>query len=572
MLAAATATSKRAGETGIDHNLWLPALALGASRRNLDIPADARLFFRQQRKSNDMGRMMMSAPRFKPELATWTMRCIAAALFTVAGASLAAAADPGKPIDELVIGSITDVSVPDPDIVGVQQFIFTDNVFDTLIRYTDSTKPEPALATSWSWNADKTALTLKLRQGVKFHSGAEFTAEDVKFTFARVLDPALGVAQARTMASWIKETETPDKYTVVLKFDRPRANFIDVLSFLYIADQSVLAKGNPAKDVSGTGPYRMTEWRPGEQMVLEKNAAYWAEVKGPKRIVIKKIGDPQSIAGQLRAGAVKVAWGLTERDLVPFSKDKNYTLVRNDFGPEFYYLGINVTKPPFTDPRVRQAFVWALNRDRFVRSTLQGFGEVTASPWPPHSPVYEKATREAYTFNLDKAKALLKEAGINSLDVTMLSSNAWPPLAEQAQQYQADLAKIGVKLTIDTVDVTRWIQDVTASHEHAIWTGAFGFSIYSPESLFAMAAPWRTQGNMTQFESPEFTRLADAAGGEPDDAKRLAILKQITRYSQEQAFTNPIARRVLAMVEAKGIKGAKFRVTGFMSFQDVVGD
>lgn len=237
----------------------------------------------------------------------------------------------------------------------------------------------------------------------------------------------------------------------------------------------------------------MAEWRPGEQMVLEKNAAYWAPAKGPKRIVIKKIGDAQSIAGQLRAGAIKVAYGLTERDLVPFSKDKSYTLVRNDFGPEFYYLGINVTKPPFTDVRVRQAFVLALDRNRFVRSTLQGFGEATASPWPPHSPLYDKATVGANAFNLEKAKALLKQAGVDKLEVTMLSSSAWPPLAEHAQQYQADLAKIGVTLKINMVDVTRWIQDVTADHTHAIWTGAFGFSLYSPESLFAMAAPWRTR-------------------------------------------------------------------------------
>jgi peptide/nickel transport system substrate-binding protein len=491
-----------------------------------------------------------------------------AALCAFAAPTVSAA---DKPLDELVVGSITDVSVPDPNIIGVQQFVFTDNVFDTLIRYADSLKPEPALATSWSWNADKTELTMKLRQGVKFHSGAEFTAEDVKYTFSRVLDPALGVAQPRIMVGWVKETQTPDKHTLVLKFDRPRANFLDVLSFLYIADRSVLVGGTPAKNVSGTGPYRMVEWRPGEQMLLEKNAAYWTEVKGPKRIIIRKIGDAQSIAGQLRAGAIKVAYGLTERDLVPFSRDKSYTLVRNDFGPEFYYLGMNVTKPPFTDIRVRQAFVLALDRNRFVRSTLQGFGEATAAPWPPHSPVYDKATRDANAFNLDKAKALLKQAGVDKLEVTMLSSNAWPPLAEHAQQYQADLAKIGVTLKINMVDVTRWIQDVTADHTHGIWTGAFGFSLYSPESLFAMAAPWRTQNNMTQIENAEFTKLANDAASEPDDAKRVAILKQITAFAQEQSFTNPIARRVLAMVEGKGIKGAKFRVTGFMSFQDVVG-
>jgi peptide/nickel transport system substrate-binding protein len=487
-----------------------------------------------------------------------------------AALGLAAPAVAQKPLDELVVGSITDISAPDPHIIGVQQFVFTDNVFDTLIRYADSLKPQPALATSWSWNADKTELTMKLRQGVKFHSGAEFTAEDVKYTFSRVLDPALGVAQPRIMVGWVKETLTPDKHTLVLKFDRPRANFLDVLSFLYIADKSVLSGGNPSKNVSGTGPYRLVEWRPGEQMLLEKNAAYWTDVKGPKRLVIKKIGDAQSIASQLRAGAIKVAYGLTERDLAPFSRDKAYTLVRNDFGPEFYYLGMNVTKPPFNDVRVRQAFVHALDRNRFVRSTLQGFGEATAAPWPPHSPVYDKATRDANAFNLDKAKALLKQAGVDKLEVTMLSSNAWPPLAEHAQQYQADLAKIGVTLKINMVDVGRWIQDVTADHTHGIWTGAFGFSLYSPESLFAMAAPWRTSNNMTQFESAEFTKLANDAAGEPDDGKRNAILKQITLLAQEQSFTNPIARRVLALVEGKGVKGAKFRVTGFMSFEDVV--
>src|SRR5215475_3544991 len=101
----------------------------------------------------------------------------AAALLFLVQASPSFAAE-GKPLDELIIGSITDVSVPDPNIIGVQQFIFTDNVFDTLIRYTAGIKPQPGLASTWSWNADKPALTLQPRQRAKFPSGAEFTAED----------------------------------------------------------------------------------------------------------------------------------------------------------------------------------------------------------------------------------------------------------------------------------------------------------------------------------------------------------------------------------------------------------
>jgi len=472
-------------------------------------------------------------------------------------------------LTELNVGRIADINVPDPNSVGVQQQAFLNNVFDTLIRYVDSIEPEPALATSWEWNDDKTQLTMHLREGVKFHSGTDFTADDVLFTFKRVLDPKIGSGQLATMSGWITEATAPDPLTVLIKFDQPRANFIDALSFMYIADKETLETGDPAKDVNGTGPYEFSNWRPGQGFTLVRNETYWEETNGPERINTIVVNDAEALAAQLQSGAIQVAEGLTERSASLFRRDPRFTLVGNEFGPEYYYLGMNVTKPPFDDVRVRQAFVYALDKQRFVDSTLQGFGEATSAPWPPQSPAYDPATRDHYTFNLEKAKALLDEAGVSNLRVRMMTATAWQPLLEQAQQYQADLAKIGVTLDIDVVDVGRWVQEVNRDHTQAIWTGGFGFSMYQPESLFAMAAPWREKNNMPQYSSPELSTLINAAMVEPDDAKRLDLVQQITAYFQDKAFTNPISRRIPMLIEGPTVKGSQYLVTGAISFANV---
>lgn len=493
----------------------------------------------------------------------------AALALTLAAAPLRAVAQDAQRLAEINVGRIADINVPDPNSTGVIQQAFLDNVFDTLIRYTDSLDPTPALATSWSWNDDKSQLTLKLREGVKFHSGNEFTADDVLFTLKRVLDPAIGSGQLATMATWVKDATASDPHTVVLTFDQPRANFMDALSFMYMADKGVLEHGDVTKDVSGTGPYKFTDWRPGQGYVLERNTDYWEETTGPERIVTTVITDAEALSAQLASGAVQIVEGLSERAAALFKRDPRYTLVLNEFGPEYYYLGMNVTKPPFDDVRVRQAFVYALDKQRFVDSTLQGFGEVTSAPWPPQSPAYDPVTRDRYTFDLEKAKALLDEAGVKDLEVHMMTATSWQPLLEQAQQYQADLAKIGVKLVIDVVDVGRWVQEINRDHTQAIWTGGFGFSMYQPESLFAMAAPWRLKNNMPQFSSPELTDMINAVLIEPDDQKRKAMVQKITTYFQDQAFTNPISRRIPLLVEGPTVEGSEFLVTGAISFRNV---
>jgi peptide/nickel transport system substrate-binding protein len=473
-------------------------------------------------------------------------------------------------IKQLTIGRITDINVPDPDANGVAQQAFLVNVFDTLIRYTNNLNAQPGLATSWTWNAEKTQLTLKLRDGIKFHSGNAFTADDVVFTLKRVQDPKIGSGQLATMAKWVTSSNAPDPHTLVLNFDQPRPGFLDALSFLYIADKGVLEHGDPAKNVSGTGPYKLAQWRPGQGFTLDRNTSYWETTVGPDRIVANVISDAEALSAQLSSGAIQMAEGLSERSASLFTRDKRYTLVRNDFGPEYYYLGMNVTKAPFDNVDVRQAFVYALDKKRFVDSTLKGLGEATSAPWPPQSPVYDPASRDKYGFDLDKAKALLDKAGVKNLEVHMMTATAWQPLLEQAQQYQADLAKIGVKLDIDVVDVGRWQQEINHDHTQAIWTGGFGFSQYDPASLFAMAAPWRMDNSMPQYKNADLTKMVNAATSEPDDQKRVAEVKQITDFFQNQAFTNPISRRVPVVVEGPGVSGAAYDVTGAVSFKNVV--
>src|SRR5918911_1597103 len=168
---------------------------------------------------------------------------------------------PGAPAGQpkrggtLRIGRSNEPSNLDPHLISPYALHSTWMALDRLTAYDEKLQPQPRLAESFELSSDSTQLKLNLRKGVTYHSGREFTSEDVKYNLLRVRDPKVGAAQLLAMSAWFSDIQTPDKYTVVLKSDVPRVGFFDALEYLYMVDQPTIEGPEARNKVVGTGPF-----------------------------------------------------------------------------------------------------------------------------------------------------------------------------------------------------------------------------------------------------------------------------------------------------------------------------
>jgi len=209
---------------------------------------------------------------------------------------------------------------------------------------------------------------------VKFHSGRELTAEDVKFTIDWFKD-AKNSSPIRGQVAQVTRIETPDPYTVILGFNEPNPGVYDMLDLLFIVDQSVIDR--IAQMDAGSGPFKLAEYRPGEQARFVPFPDYWDKGKPYiDEFILKPAADAQAAALQMEGGAIDALWLPTFPDLVRFGQEPSkYTTSPGAPGAFFFDIAVNTSSPDLTDKRVRQAISYAVDRERFTRTVMQGIVE-----------------------------------------------------------------------------------------------------------------------------------------------------------------------------------------------------
>jgi len=313
------------------------------------------------------------------------------------GATPAAAAEQPKTGGTLRYGAQDDVNRLDPHFrLGDVYY----SVYDRLTQYDVNHNVQPMLAESWDISSDYTQIKFNLRKGVQFHNGAELDAAAVKFNSERARDlPNTQLEEAK----WWTSIETPDKYTVIFKSDKPRPLAFDFFEFLNIAEPT--AANDPTKAV-GTGPFKFVEWRQKDALILAKNPSYWQTGKPyVDGITMSVITDPQATT-QFEAGTLDVAV-IPANDYVRLRGDSKYVGYPYSAG-NFSCLGVNCKEAPWDNKKARQALHYAIDRGRWANTVQKGLEEASTLPWTKTSPAYEESKAKGYPFDLDKAKSLLK--------------------------------------------------------------------------------------------------------------------------------------------------------------------
>ncbi len=364
-----------------------------------------------------------------------------------------------------------DVATLDPAIgYDWQNWSMIKSLFDGLMDYEPgTTKLRPELAESYEISPDGKTFTFKLRKGVKFHNGREMTAEDVKYSLDRVTNPKTQSPGAGFFASIngyddvaggksesLSGVTVVDPSTVKIELSRPDATFLHVMAinFSHVVPKEEVEKygADFGKHPVGTGAYKMAEWTLGQRLVFERNADYWN--KGLPYIdkITFEIGQEPIVALlRLQNGEVDVPGdGIPPAKFQEVMADPEQKARVVEGGQlQTGYVTMNTTMAPFDNVKVRQAVNMAINKDRIVK-LINNRAVPANQPLPPSMPGYDKAFT-GYAFDVEKAKALLGEAGHPDGFETELFVMNTDPNPRIAQAIQQDLAAIGIKASIQSL-------------------------------------------------------------------------------------------------------------------------
>ena len=321
------------------------------------------------------------------------------------------------------------------------------HVFEGLVDLGPATRvPYAALAAEMPTSEDGLSYTIKLREGAVFHNGAPVTADDVVFSFERVLDPE-SKSLFRSFVAAIDKVEAVSADTVKITTKFPFSLFNERLGSVKIVPRAAVEADPDAfgKQPIGTGPYKLISAVPEAQIVFERNDAY----TGPrpalsKDMVWNLISDPSARVNALSSGTVMAIEDVPYVDVDAVAATATLENAQS-FG--LLFAMFNTSAPPFDDVRVRQAFFYALDMDKIVGTGMLDNATAATSFLPENHPNYHKAST-VYGYDPEKAKALLAEAGVPSLDITLMSTDhGW--VKDVAPIVKESLDAVGFNTTLD---------------------------------------------------------------------------------------------------------------------------
>jgi peptide/nickel transport system substrate-binding protein len=408
-------------------------------------------------------------------------------------------------------------------------------IYEPLIRLDPQYNPVPAIAKSWEFSPDGLTLTFKLDPNAKFSNGAAVTSEDVKASFTRILDEATAAAARANFLS-IKSIDTPDPQTVVFNLSQPDAPILIAMSTsnASIAPASIIADGSIATKPVGSGPFKLDEWDPNVKDVLSANPNWAGGKTGVDGITISVLPSESAILDALRAKQVDFALfnDPTVATLVP--NEQGMTLNRIP-GLDYTVLQLNPSRPPMDNQKVRQAISCAVNRQEIIDTALVGEGKVTG-PLTMKAYASDPSTLFCYTQDVDKAKALMKEAGQEAgFSADVIAATGEPPYAvNEAQVLQSQLAAINIKLNIKTMDLKPYVD--------AWLKGDFDMAVAQnggrPDP-YPMYNRYFTKGGnlnkVSNYVDDTLDSLLQKGRVETDPAKRKPIFQQFEQHLAEES-------------------------------------
>lgn len=473
-------------------------------------------------------------------------------------------------------------------------------VFNQLVEFErGSTNVVPALAESYEVSPDGLVVTFKLRKGVKFHSGVngftptrDFNADDVLWSFERqwkadhpynkVSGGAFDYFNDMDMPKLLKSIEKVDDYTVKMTLNEPNAPILANLAMDFGTIESaeyakfLLDKGKPEEFDQipvGTGPYQFVAYQKDAVIRFKAFDAYWGGKAKIDNLVYAITPDATARYAKMKAGECHVMGYPNPADLEAMGKDEGLNLM-HQAGLNIGYLALNVTKKPFDNVEVRRAINMAIDRDSILKEVYQGAGQKAKNLIPPTIWSYNDAIKD-YEYNPEKAKEMLKAAGVESLQ-----SDLWwmpvqrpynPNAKRMAEMMQADLAKVGVTVELKSYEWGEYRKRLQAG-EHQMgllgWTGDNG----DPDNFFfLLGCTGAREGgqNLSKWCNKDFEDKLQQAKKLSEKADRTKLYEEMQVIAHDEAPQVTIAHSTVFEPVSKKVSDYKISPFGRHEFYGV---
>ncbi|MGL5579316.1 MAG: ABC transporter substrate-binding protein [Fusobacteriaceae bacterium] len=427
-------------------------------------------------------------------------------------------------------------------------------LYSRLVESDGDMKIHPGLAQSWT-NLDDRTTQFKLRKGVKFHNGDELKSEDVKFSFERMMSSP----RISFVLPPIEKIEIVDDYTINIITKTPFGPLLAHLSHpaLGIVNKKVVTENEEKfrEHPIGTGPYKFSQWKSGDRVILDRNDEYFMEPPKFKNIIYRNVVEANSRTIGLETGELDIALGISSVDENTI-RDNPKLELHTKPSISFTYMGFNNQKAPFNDIRVRKAINYAVDKQAIIDVVLAGAGNIATSPIAPGVFGFTDKTK-AYDYNVEKALELMKEAGLENGFTASVYIMGGEADKQTAEIIQADLKKIGIDLKILVTESSAY-WDITARGDHDMFLGSWGcvtgdadYGLYSMYHSVAKGAP----GNRDFYENEKIDTLLDVAKTTVNQEKRKEIYEEIQKIIVEDAPDLMLYNRILAVGSQKDIGG-----------------
>ena len=442
-------------------------------------------------------------------------------------------------------------------------------IYSRLVEADENMQIHPGLAESWQQLDDKT-MQFKLRKGIKFHNGDDFTAEDVKFSFERMMNSP----RIAFVLPPIERIDVVDDYTVNIVTKTPFGPLLAHLSHpaLGMVSKKLLTENPEAlkEKPIGTGSYKFKEWIYGDKLVLEKNEDFYDKNKrGLKYIVFKNVVEASNRAIGLETGEIDIATPISSVDEENIKNNPKLQLLTKP-SISYTYIGMNMTKAPLNDIRVRKAINYAIDKQAIIDVILNGNGKIATSPIAPGVFGFTDKTKN-YEYNVEKAKELMKEAGYENGFTTSILVFSGEANTQTAEIVQAYLKEIGIDLKIEIVEVSAY-WDMTERGVHNLFLGSWG--VVTGDADYGLYAMYHSSakggaGNRDFYENEKVDELLDKAKTEIDPETRKKLYEEAQILIVNDAPDVMLYNRNLTVGAQKYIKGLGIHPVTLYNFATV---
>ena len=445
------------------------------------------------------------------------------------------------------------------------------SLYSALVYLDRDGVPQGELAESWSVSDDDLVYTFTLRPA-SFHDGTPLTSADVVFSMEEVLAPNHG----RFLNAYrnIARLSAPDDATVVIELERPYAPLINLLT---VFDAPVLPKHvfdgtdpltNPANENPvGSGPFRFVEWVRGERVVLERFEAYFGENALLDRLIYRVVPQDAARSVALEVGEADVVWGfyMPPADLDRLDANPDIDVWKGLTIPSLYFVFVNTDNPALADPRVRQALMFAIDREQIVEQAQGGLGEVAGGPFGAgFAYAYDEASdyRVLYPHDPERARELLAEAGVGDLTLDFVYDSARGAFAAAAEIMRDNLRQVGVTLNVQPVERSVMVERVYG-RDYDLSMQSFtsgGDPAIGYHRIYLTAEAGTNFVNATGYGNAEVDALLNEAAGLADRDERAAVYAQALAILAQDVPTLTIFDELSTQAAASNLRGLLVRL------------